>query len=213
MKNDKKNIDFTRNHFKRTIEGTVKVELVVKNSKFIAQAFPVVNIDDANSILLNVKRRYSDATHNCFAYVIGLEKNIYKFSDDGEPSGTAGKPILQTIHHFNLTDILVIVTRYFGGVKLGASGLVRAYSNATKLALDNARIVEKPDELFVTLETNFNDYKRIKPIVQNEMNVIEETFTDFVKILVKIPLGTEHILVDKLNNLTSGRIKIKFGNV
>lgn len=213
MKDDKKNFDYTRRQIKRTIEGIVKAEHIVMRSKFIAQAFPVETIDEVNNILLEVNKTYSDATHNCFAYVIGLDRNIYKYSDDGEPTGTAGKPIFQTIHNFNLTDILVIVTRYFGGVKLGASGLVRAYSNATKLVLEKAHIIEKPNERCLTLETSFNDYKRLKPFVQNQMNLIEEIFTDFVKIVVKIPVGSEQFFVEKLNSLTSGRIKIKFGDV
>ncbi len=113
-----------------------------KGSKFLSFAFPVKSVDCVKEILDEYRRRYFDARHVCYAYMLGEQRDIYRSNDDGEPSGTAGKPILGQINSYNLTDILIIVVRYFGGILLGTSGLITAYKSAAKDAIDNAQIVE-----------------------------------------------------------------------
>ena len=124
----------------KTIDKNAEVELIEKRSRFIARAFCVTTEADALAYLTKIRTRHRDATHNVYAYVL-RENNIARFSDDGEPSGTAGKPIIDILKKEELVDIIIIVTRYFGGTLLGTGGLVRAYSDAAKGALTEAGII------------------------------------------------------------------------
>lgn len=135
-----------------------------KGSKFIASAFTVMNEDEAKAAITEIRKKYFDARHHCYAYMIGPDKKTFRSSDDGEPSGTAGKPILNQILSKDITNVCVVVTRYFGGIKLGTSGLINAYKTASREALDNAQVVEKTINVFYSLEfeyTLMNDVMRI----------------------------------------------------
>ena len=135
-----------------------------KGSKFIASAFTVTSEDEVKKALAEVKKKYYDARHHCYAYMIGPEKDCFRSSDDGEPSGTAGKPILNQILSKDVTNVCVIVVRYFGGIKLGVSGLINAYKTAAREALDNAVIVEKTVNEVYSLEFPYalmNDVMRV----------------------------------------------------
>ena len=123
-----------------------------KGSKFIATAFTVTSEEEVKQALAEVKKKYYDARHHCYAYMIGPDKSCFRSSDDGEPSGTAGKPILNQILSKDVTNVCVIVVRYFGGIKLGVSGLINAYKTAAREALDNAVIVEKTVNEVYSLE-------------------------------------------------------------
>ncbi|WP_281883681.1 IMPACT family protein [Agromyces rhizosphaerae] len=126
-----------------TIAAAVERELVVRKSRFIARVEPVASVAEADAVIAAVRKRYWDAGHNCTAMVTGLRADQARSSDDGEPSGTAGVPMLEVLRRRGLTDLVAVVTRYFGGVKLGAGGLVRAYSTAVSGALDEARLVRR----------------------------------------------------------------------
>ncbi|HZJ82836.1 MAG TPA: YigZ family protein [Clostridia bacterium] len=128
-----------------TIRKKAKQEIVINRSRFIGRAFPVVDEDDALLQIEQIRGDFPDASHHCYAYVIGHGSNIQRFNDDGEPGGTAGMPILQVIQKQEIEDVLVVVTRYFGGTKLGAGGLVRAYSKST------AEVLEKAEKAQMTL--------------------------------------------------------------
>ena len=135
-----------------------------KGSKFIATAFTVTSEDDVKRALAEVKKKYYDARHHCYAYMIGPDKCCFRSSDDGEPSGTASKPILNQILSKDVTNVCVIVVRYFGGIKLGVSGLINAYKTAARDALDNATIVEKTVDEVYSLEFPYalmNDVMRV----------------------------------------------------
>ena len=133
----------------KTIFKASKGEFKDRGSKFIAYAFPVYNEDEWQEKLQEVKKEHPKARHHCYAYRMGLDQNNFRANDDGEPSGTAGRPILGQIDHFELTNVFVVVVRYFGGTKLGTSGLINAYKNATFDALQNAQIIEKTlDDIF-----------------------------------------------------------------
>ena len=123
-----------------------------KGSKFIASAFTVMSEEEAKSAIGDIKKQYYDARHHCYAYMLGPDMKQFRSSDDGEPSGTAGKPILNQILSKDVTNVCVVVTRYFGGIKLGTSGLINAYKTAAREALDNATIVEKTINEFYSLE-------------------------------------------------------------
>ncbi|KQM16204.1 hypothetical protein ASF83_10100 [Plantibacter sp. Leaf171] len=133
----------TVRQYPSTIAAPVEHELVVKKSRFIGLAHPVSSPDDAEQVIARVKKHAWDARHHCVAMVTGLLGDQARSSDDGEPSGTAGMPILEVLRRRELTDVVVVVTRYFGGVKLGAGGLVRAYSSAASETLDLATIVRR----------------------------------------------------------------------
>jgi len=147
----------------KTIKEEAWAEIVEKKSRFIANVFIIENKEQAEEKIKQVKKKYYDAKHNCFAFSV-LENNqaIVKMSDDGEPSGTAGEPILNIISKNNLQNILIVVTRYFGGILLGAGGLTRAYSNVSKLALNNTTIIEKEVGAEVKVELKYSDSEKFK---------------------------------------------------
>ncbi|MBQ8958781.1 MAG: YigZ family protein [Bacteroidales bacterium] len=138
-----------------------------KGSKFIAQAFTVMSEDEAKAAIADIRKKYFDARHHCFAYMIGPDKKTFRSSDDGEPSGTAGKPILNQILSKDITNVCVVVTRYFGGIKLGTSGLINAYKTAARDALDNATIVEKTINEIYCLEFAY-------PLMNEVMRIMKE---------------------------------------
>lgn len=193
----------------RTIKEFAQSEYIEKKSRFIAQAFPISSISEAENLLSSIRNKYSDSTHNCYAYVVGVQKDVFKFSDDGEPAGTAGKPIYQTIINFDLTNVLVVVTRYFGGIKLGASGLVRAYAKAAKMVLDVAPKVEIPITVQVSLEMKYSDYPKVKNIIFNNFVEVKESFTDNVQIIGEIPVAFKNEVIERIRNILSGNVKIK----
>lgn len=123
------------------VDGPARGEIVEKKSRFIANVFPVDSEEQALEIIEKTKKQYWDARHNCFAFVIGKNNEVQRFSDDGEPQGTAGKPILEVLTKGNIHNTLIIVTRYFGGTLLGTGGLVRAYGQSSKAAIENSRLL------------------------------------------------------------------------
>ena len=159
----------------KTIENDVQVELVEKKSKFIADLFYIESIKDAENIIKNIKKKYFDARHHCIAYrVIEDEKIIERANDDGEPSGTAGAPMLNILRKNELANVLIIVTRYFGGTLLGTGGLVRAYSESLLKAIEKSEIIKKilGEEFEVTLE--YNDFEKFKYYCKNnDINIVK----------------------------------------
>lgn len=150
-----------------TVNGTAQGEYSEKRSKFYAFSFHVENVEQIKSIVADVQKKYYDARHVCYAYMLGPERLEWRVNDNGEPSGTAGKPILGQINSRGLTDVLVAVVRYFGGVKLGTSGLIEAYRQATVQVLDNAEIVTRYVEKDITI---IFDY----PVMNEVMKLVKE---------------------------------------
>ncbi len=138
-----------------------------KGSKFIAHAFSVYSEEDVKSELEHLKKRYHDARHHCYAYMIGSDKSVFRANDDGEPSGTAGKPILNQILSREVTNVCVVVIRYFGGTKLGVSGLITAYKTAAREALDEAEVVEKTIDKVFALHFDY-------PLMNDVMRIMKE---------------------------------------
>lgn len=163
-------------------------EIVEKKSRFIANVFPVDTEDAAQAVIDEQKKKYWDARHNCYAYIIGEHGEFTRCSDDGEPSGTAGRPILEVIQGAELHNVLVVVTRYFGGTLLGTGGLVRAYSQAAQAGLSESRIVTKQHGRFFKVQTDYNEVGKLQYIAA-QMNLImmDTEYTEQVlfKILVK----------------------------
>lgn len=144
-----------------TIASTVVHELVVKKSRFIAQLSPVRSVQEADAVVVAVRKEHWDARHHCVALVVGTHADQQRSSDDGEPSGTAGVPMLEVLRHRHVTDLVAVVTRYFGGVLLGAGGLVRAYSGAVGAALDHAQVVRRVMVAEVRLDVPHTDAGRL----------------------------------------------------
>lgn len=151
----------------KTISQPGKAEYSEKRSKFLAFAFPVTTLDEVKSLVQQYEKEYYDARHVCYAYMIGAERTVFRAVDNGEPSGTAGRPILGQINSAELSDILIIVVRYFGGVKLGTSGLINAYKIAAAEAIQNCEVMERTvDDL---LDVHF-EY----PLMNHVMRVVKE---------------------------------------
>lgn len=184
-----------------TIKETSSAEIVEKKSKFIANIFYVESIEDVENKLKEIRKKYYDAKHNCFAFRLDKD-NISRFSDDGEPSGTAGSPMLNILEGRNLSNVLVIVTRYFGGILLGTGGLVRAYSDATIKAIENANIVSKVFGNVVNIEVEYKDLDNFKYYLKNE-NINIEDISYVEKIIIKIELTDEEL--KKINQLKKER--------
>lgn len=181
----------------KTINQNVSAEIVEKKSKFIANAFYVETVEEAEEKIKEIKKKYFDARHNCFAFSIFTKEGIVnRFSDDGEPSGTAGAPMLNIINSQGLRNILVVVTRYFGGILLGTGGLVRAYSDSTIKALENATQVEKDLGLIVKFTISYADLEKIKYYFkQEEIKVINNEFDENVNIFVEITREKYNIIL------------------
>lgn len=150
-----------------TIAAPVEHELVIKKSRFIATVTPVISVEDADAVIARLRRQWWDARHNCTAMVTGLLGDQARSSDDGEPSGTAGVPMLEVLRRRELTDVVAVVTRYFGGVKLGAGGLVRAYSSAVSEALDLASLVRRQPLTRITMEVSHADAGRFDNLLRD----------------------------------------------
>lgn len=154
-----------------SIKNNNKYEYIVKNSKFISLIFRVYNKDDVNKYLNTIKEEYKDATHYCYGYIIG---NDVKMNDDGEPSGTAGSPILKQIQNNNLNYTLIIVVRYFGGIKLGAGPLTRAYAKVARLVIDEDNIIQLVKGYDIDVTFNYNNIKDIDYLLSNSKIINKE---------------------------------------
>ncbi|MBQ3061592.1 MAG: YigZ family protein, partial [Lachnospiraceae bacterium] len=164
-------------------------EIEEKKSRFIASVYKVTREEDAISIIEQLKKKYWDARHNCYAYIIGDDARIKKFSDDGEPSQTAGKPMLDVLESKKLRNVLVVVTRYFGGTLLGTGGLVRAYQGACIAGINASVVIEKFDAVIMEITSGYTENGKIKYVLANEgVTVISTDYTECVKETVAIPL-------------------------
>ncbi|MBP3336981.1 MAG: YigZ family protein [Clostridia bacterium] len=157
----------------RTVKYQGEAELIEKKSRFIGHARPVKTEEEALLFISDMRAKFYDATHNVYAYIL-QENNIARFSDDGEPGGTAGMPTLEVLKKENVTDCVVVVTRYFGGTLLGAGGLVRAYSKAAKMGLDDAEIVEKTYCYGVEMTAGYELLGKLRYIVENGGHILDD---------------------------------------
>ena len=190
-----------------TIHHYASFEYEDRKSVFIGEAMPVSTEDEAISFIESVKKKYPDARHHVYAYVL-RENSIMRFTDDREPQGTAGMPVLDIIRKNGLTDTVIVVTRYFGGTLLGTGGLVRAYSSAALGAVENAEIITYDVYSTLLIETSYSDYQKFAPIF-NELGYrsADVRYTDKVILNGSIRKAVANDLIDKLVQITSGRVK------
>lgn len=195
--------------YKAVFDGGVG-EIVEKRSRFIATVRPVETEEDVQQFLEEMRKKYYDARHNCFAFSIGVEQPIVRCSDDGEPSGTAGKPILEVIQGQELHNIAIVVTRYFGGTLLGTGGLVRAYTQAAQEGIKQSHTIEKQFVKIIRLITNYNDIGKIQYLLGNESISIQSSdYTEIVTMKIVVPIGKVEQIEKKLIEVTNGTIQME----
>ena len=191
-----------------TIDVELTSKVVEKKSRFIANIFPISNVKEAEEKLMQIKKKYHDARHNCFAYRV-LENNqvIEKASDDGEPSGTAGAPMLAILQKKNLVQVLVVVTRYFGGVLLGTGGLVKAYTEACLKSVEENKIVKITKGIVIELQLLYPDLESFKYYCKNkDISIVKIQYSDVV--ICKIELENT-IKKEVLEDIETKKINIE----
>ena len=179
--------------FMYTIKENIENTIIINKSKFITYIIKINNEEEALNELKILKEKYKDATHHCYSYITG---NTKRFNDDGEPGGTAGMPILNVLENNNLTNILCVVIRYFGGIKLGAGGLVRAYTKSVTEALLNTEIIEIKKGYKITIEFDYEQVKYIDNLLKNNI-ILNKEFNDKITYTFLIEEKEE----EKINNL------------
>lgn len=192
----------------RTIKAYTTTKFTEKGSKFIGHAVPVQNEEEAELELQNLRKTYYNATHNCYAWLIGTGTDIrYRYSDDGEPSGTAGKPIFDMLCKHNLTNTLVVITRYFGGTKLGKGGLVKAYSQSADMTLSEGNIITHNVGVKIIISCSYEDHPLILRVINTYPVIrIEQTFAENVNLLIEIDEEYIPALKTDIRNATGGRV-------
>lgn len=190
-----------------SVKQPAETEIIIQKSRFICSVMPVDGEDEAKSFVASVRAKYPDATHNCYAYVADDGGFYVKFSDDGEPQGTAGMPMLEVLKNRKLFKVATVVTRYFGGVKLGAGGLVRAYSESVCNALDNAKIIEYVLSSVIKIEVSFSLYPKILKYFSSIVNnVLSTDFTaDGVSITFAVPTRETEGVKTTILDLSAGK--------
>lgn len=184
-------------------------EIVEKKSRFIGQVMPVSSEEEAYAFIESIKKKHYDARHNCFAFSIGEEMPLLRFSDDGEPQGTAGKPILEVITNSGIHNICIVVTRYFGGTLLGTGGLVRAYTDASKAALEVCETKLMQRIYPVDIKTNYTDMGKIQYILNtNEVRILDTIFAEDVLFVTEIPVNDKNRIVSEITEATGARAEI-----
>ena len=181
-------------------------EIVEKKSRFIAEVFPVTSEEEAMQYLEEARKRYWDARHHCWAYVLGRNPSAERMSDVGEPAGTAGKPILEVIRGRQITDVLVIVTRYFGGTLLGTGGLVRAYTASAAEGLKHSEIITRFHGFKLRIAEDYTSLGKIQYLLaQREICILESMYTDKVELIVLVPDEEEEALYKEIMDGTNGQ--------
>lgn len=196
-------------HYKTIYQGG-EGEIIEKKSRFIATVRLTRTEEEALTFIEEMRKKYWNATHNCFAYVIGERREFVRCSDDGEPSGTAGRPMLDVLLGEELYNTTVVVTRYFGGTLLGTGGLVRAYSKAVQEGLAQSRIVDKQYGVLLEILTDYNGIGKIQYLLgQRGLTTMESEYTDRVRLTVLVPKGNLEAVKAELTEGTNGRARMR----
>lgn len=188
-------------------------EIVEKKSRFIATVRLTETEEEAQALIEAVRKKYWDARHNCYAYVIGERKELVRASDDGEPQGTAGHPMLDVLLGEDLYYVTVVVTRYFGGTLLGTGGLVRAYSRAVQEGLSQSQVIERQYGTVLEIRTDYNGIGKILYLIgQKGLSTLDSEYTDQVKVRILVPVSQIDRVEKELVEATNGRVQIVRGD-
>lgn len=187
-------------------------EIIIEKSTFIGYAKPIKTEEEAIEFVNEIKKKHKDATHNVWAYTIGENMNIQRYSDDGEPQGTAGIPTLEVIKKEDLRDVVVVVTRYFGGIKLGAGGLVRAYTKGAKVGIEAGIVIEKVKYSEVKIKIEYTQLGRIQNEIMNLRFKVKDTiYSEDVELIVYVRNEEAQSLMDRIIDITSGTADVSLG--
>lgn len=190
----------------KTVYCGGEAEIIEKKSRFIATVSPVNKEEEALAFIESMRKKYWNATHNCFAYVIGEHFQVQRCSDDGEPSGTAGKPMLDVLLGEEIHDVVVVVTRYFGGTLLGTGGLVRAYADSTKEGLLASKVITKIHGQKLAVQTDYTGLGKIQYILgQRGLNILNSVYTDKVELEVLLPEAEIGSVMAEIREGTNGQ--------
>lgn len=187
----------------KSIKFNIENEFIIKKSKFITKLYFVTSEIEIKNILDENKTEYKDATHICYAYILN---NVERFNDDSEPSGTAGMPILNVLKNNNLNNVLCVVIRYFGGIKLGAGGLIRAYCSSVSEALNKTEIINVVNGKKIELTFSYDDIKKVNHIL-NDLNIVDKQFDENVKYIIIVKEKNVNSLINQLTELCNIKIK------
>lgn len=191
-----------------TLSGVSTAEYKEKGSKFLAFAYPVENKIEIKSFLEVLKKEYYDARHHCYAYMLGYSKDIFRANDDGEPSSTAGKPILGQIISADISNVLIVVVRYFGGKKLGVSGLISAYKTAASMVIESANIISYTLQTKLSVSCNFDEIEKVMKLVKShELALLNQEYTtEKVQITLSVRNKLLEQIIDRLKFATVERL-------
>ncbi|MBD8973485.1 MAG: YigZ family protein [Clostridiales bacterium] len=194
----------------RTILEPGTDEIIEKKSRFIGYIRHTETEEEANAFINEIRKKHFDARHNCFAYSVDGQQQTIRFSDDGEPGGTAGKPILEVITGKGLCDVCIVVTRYFGGTLLGTGGLVRAYTDAAKACIDATDMVTKCLVVPMRLTTNYTDFGKIQYLLgSHNISVLDSEYGENVAVRIEVLVDDVPMIVKQLTEVTAARVQIE----
>ena len=193
----------------RTIKDDGQVQEEIKKSRFICHAKRVCSEEEARAFITAIKKEHYKATHNCSAFIIGERSEIKRTSDDGEPSGTAGVPMLGVLENHNLTNVCVVVTRYFGGIKLGAGGLIRAYAGSVALAVKEIGIVEIKEQAGIQIQMSYAQYQEYGNFLkEHNLMELETNFTDQVETIIFVDKEDKETIKASLIEFFNGKVTL-----
>ncbi len=194
----------------RVPKERIRIETIVSNSRFITTIDRITSAEEAKAFIREIRDEMPDASHHVYAFKAGHGASVIEgMSDDGEPSGTSGPPVLAVLRGSGIGDVAIVVTRYFGGTKLGTGGLVSAYSNAAKLAFQELQTEEKIDKTRVYMAVPYPLHPQVRQLLQNEkLDIIEETFGEQVEILLDVPDSALDRIGEQLRDLSAGKLEM-----
>lgn len=193
-----------------TIQGYGESEIVIQKSRFLTYVSRAETEQQAQDFINNIKEKHKSANHNCSAYIIGEHDNIQKANDDGEPSGTAGVPMLEVLKKQGLQDTVVVVTRYFGGIKLGGGGLIRAYGKATTEGIDAAKVVERKLHHLMKISIDYTWLGKVENEVRNSVYPLKEiNYAELVEVMVFTKADEEETFINWMAEMTNGQAKVE----
>ena len=193
----------------RTIKEDGQVQEEIKKSRFICHAKRVYSEEEARDFITAIKKEHYKATHNCSAFIIGERSEIKRTSDDGEPSGTAGVPMLGGLEHHNLTNVCVVVTRYFGGIKLGAGGLIRAYAGSVALAVKEIGIIEIKEQAGIAIQMSYAQYQEYSNFLrEHKLTEIDTNFTDQIDTIIYVDKEEKENIKSALVEFFNGKVTL-----
>ena len=193
----------------RTIKEDGQVQEEIKKSRFICHAKRVYSEEEARDFITAIKKEHYKATHNCSAFIVGERSEIKRTSDDGEPSGTAGVPMLGVLENHNLTNVCVVVTRYFGGIKLGAGGLIRAYAGSVALAVKEIGIIEIKEQAGIAIQMSYAQYQEYGNFLRDHHLVeLETSFTDQINTMIYVDKEEKENIKAALVEFFNGKITL-----